>query len=111
METCSSFPCVLSVLQLCGHKIHRVDIHQHKLSIYSKWSDSDSDFLMTYPHNVGWGPGTLLVPVRPKFKTGIVGNICVLLFGFFTARHTFVFTMDKFKSKKLLQNSIFGSCL
>ena len=56
---------------------------------------------------MGWGLGMLLVPVRAKFQDGIVRNICVLLFGFFTARHAFVFTMDKLKSKQLF--GIFGS--
>ena len=50
------------------------------------------------PPSVGWGPGPLLLPVRPKFKDGIVGNICVHLFGFFTTRQAFVVTMDRFKS-------------
>ena len=48
MVTCSSFLCVLSVLQLYCHDIHQVGIHQHNLSTSSKWSDSVSDFLMMY---------------------------------------------------------------
>ena len=53
METSSSFPCVLSVLQLCCHNIHQVGIHQHKLFVGSKWSDSVSDFIDDVQPNVG----------------------------------------------------------
>ena len=49
METCLSLLCVLSLLQLCCHNIHQiVGVHQHKLSVNSKWSDSVSGFLIMY---------------------------------------------------------------
>ena len=76
---------------------------------WSSWNDQFSKFLMMC-HSMWVGDQDLCLYHQLGQSSKKV-YICVLLFGFFTARQEFVFTINDFKSKKLLQYFWFGSCM